>query len=273
MVQGVYQNERQMLGRRQSFFRCAPKRELLYGKGNRVQNYSVRLGVAIEAFAASLVVAGGLAVALQWLPSFYVPAIFGGLLLFLTWWLVWQKGDAVTQRAGLSLGGWMLSCPLPLKALVRAVMQAFAWALLMVALVFPLFVPFWRAWWQPKGPFVLTIPLPEVVNLVMAHLVVIALPEEAFYRGYLQSRLDEVWEPRWRIAGASIGPGLVVSSLVFAMTHLVYVWNPLQQLAVFFPSLLFGWLRARTGGVGASIALHAMANLFSVEILSRGYNV
>ena len=34
-----------------------------------------------------------------------------------------------------------------------------------------------------------------------------------------------------------------------------------------FPSLVFGWLRARTEGVGASIAFHASCNLFSATLL------
>jgi len=41
---------------------------------------------------------------------------------------------------------------------------------------------------------------------------------------------------------------------------------------VFFPALLFGWLRSRTRGVGASIAFHALCNLLS-EALGRGYGM
>ena len=44
------------------------------------------------------------------------------------------------------------------------------------------------------------------------------------------------------------------------------------RLAVFFPSLLFGWLRARTGGIGTSVIFHAMCNLF-VAVLARGYGL
>jgi membrane protease YdiL (CAAX protease family) len=41
---------------------------------------------------------------------------------------------------------------------------------------------------------------------------------------------------------------------------------------VFFPSLLFGWLRARTGGIGAGTAYHASCNLFA-SLLGRGYGL
>jgi membrane protease YdiL (CAAX protease family) len=42
------------------------------------------------------------------------------------------------------------------------------------------------------------------------------------------------------------------------------------RLAVFFPALLFGWLRARTGGIGASVLFHASCNLYAL-LLGRGY--
>jgi membrane protease YdiL (CAAX protease family) len=111
----------------------------------------------------------------------------------------------------------------------------------------------------------------EFTNDVFGQLVIIALPEEAFYRGYLQSRLDDVWAPRWRIAGAEVGPGLIVASVVFALGHFATIRDP-ARLAVFFPSLVFGWLRARTRGVGASCGFHAMCNIFS-ELLGKGYGV
>src|SRR5262249_24351134 len=111
----------------------------------------------------------------------------------------------------------------------------------------------------------------DAANQILGQFVIIALPEEAFYRGYLQSRLDDVWAPRWRVLGASIGPGLLVASAVFALGHIATLRQP-PRVAVFFPSLLFGWLRARTGGVGASVAFHAMCNVFS-DILGRGYGV
>ncbi|MFI5301533.1 MAG: type II CAAX prenyl endopeptidase Rce1 family protein, partial [Polyangiales bacterium] len=50
--------------------------------------------------------------------------------------------------------------------------------------------------------------------------------------------------------------------------HLATVHDP-ARLAVFFPSLLFGWMRARTGGIGAGIAFHAACNLLS-DGLARG---
>ena len=85
------------------------------------------------------------------------------------------------------------------------------------------------------------------MNDVVGQLSLIALPEEVFYRGYLQTRLDDAWPLRVRLFGASVGPSVVVTSAIFALGHLLTIHDP-GRLAVFFPSLVFGWLRARTGG-------------------------
>jgi hypothetical protein len=111
----------------------------------------------------------------------------------------------------------------------------------------------------------------DVVNETFGQVVIIALPEEAFYRGYLQSRLDDAFPWRVRLLGAKVGVGLLVGSVIFALGHFATIREP-TRLAVFFPSLVFGWLRARTKGIGAGIAFHASCNLFS-ELLGRGYHL
>jgi membrane protease YdiL (CAAX protease family) len=124
---------------------------------------------------------------------------------------------------------------------------------------------------MPRLTFSLAARPIDVADEVFAQLLVVALPEEAFYRGYLQSRLDDAWAPRWRVLGANVGPGLLASAAIFALGHLVTVHLP-TRLAVFFPALLFGWLRARTGGIGASVVFHAMCNVYS-QALGRGYGL
>ena len=102
--------------------------------------------------------------------------------------------------------------------------------------------------------------------MLFNQVVLIALPEEWFFRGYLQTRLDTVWRPRWRLLGTTLGPGWLVSSVLFALGHLIHSPSP-HRLAVFFPSLLFGWLRARTGSVLASTLYHAACNVLAQALV------
>lgn len=99
-----------------------------------------------------------------------------------------------------------------------------------------------------------------VLWLVLVNLLVVAVPEEVFYRGFLGSRMDQLFVPTWNFLGARIGVGLVITSALFALGHYLVEFQP-GRLTVFFPSLLFGWLRSRTGGVGAASVVHALSNV------------
>lgn len=106
-------------------------------------------------------------------------------------------------------------------------------------------------------------------TFVLVQLGLVALPEEVLYRGYLQSRLNARWRPRWRVLGATIGPGLPVAAALFALGHLAVDPGP-HRLAVFFPALLFGWLRERTGTVVAPIVVHCLSNVL-IRIVASFY--
>lgn len=102
---------------------------------------------------------------------------------------------------------------------------------------------------------------------VLTQLFFIALPEEYFYRGYLQTRLSEAdklqrdgQEPAW----LGFTPAIFWTSVLFGLGHLlVPVGGALfvSRFSVFFPSLLFGWLRRRTQSIVAPMVYHACCNL------------
>jgi membrane protease YdiL (CAAX protease family) len=160
------------------------------------------------------------------------------------------------------------------RDVVREAATAAAWAFGTMAIIAVPFFFGWRFWWlrgMPVLHFSMSVKPADAANEVLGQLFVVALPEEAFYRGYLQTRLDQAWAPRWRILGASLGPGWLLACAIFAVGHLATFHAP-TRLAVFFPSLLFGWLRARTGGIGASMTFHMMCNVYS-QALGRGYGL
>jgi hypothetical protein len=74
---------------------------------------------------------------------------------------------------------------------------------------------------------------------------------------------------RRTLLGGGIGKALVLSSALFALGHMLVVFDP-RRLAVFFPGLLFGWLRSATGSILAGTICHAASNLF-IHLLTRIY--
>ena len=103
---------------------------------------------------------------------------------------------------------------------------------------------------------------------VVDQLFVVALPEEFFYRGYLQARLRDAWPQGRMVLGARLGPAFFLTAALFALGHLAIfqVW----RLGVFFPALLFGYLRERTGSVLGAALFHAVCNL-SVLVLEASF--
>lgn len=230
-----------------------------------------RRRIGLEVALVSVLVTALVTLTSRLLPDRFVATAVGFVFLGATWALVWRADDARVEASGLALGGLVLPGPLDRTRLVRAAATAALWAAIFAAVTFGPFFLGWRAFWHPHGAFVLRVSLLDVLNEAFGQLVIIALPEEAFYRGYLQSRLDDLFPPRFRVLGAKVGPSLVLTSVIFALGHFATIREP-ARLAVFFPSLLFGFLRARTSGIGAGVAYHASCNVFS-ELLGRGFRV
>jgi membrane protease YdiL (CAAX protease family) len=105
---------------------------------------------------------------------------------------------------------------------------------------------------------------------VAAQVIVIALPEEHFFRGYLQGRLEDAWPPRWRLFGARVGGAWLVSAALFGLGHFLVTLEP-QMLTRFFPGLVFGWMYARTRSILASTLFHATCNLLMDVLVTSFY--
>ncbi len=112
----------------------------------------------------------------------------------------------------------------------------------------------------------------------LTHLLLIALPEEYFYRGYLQTRLGDLFhgpnsdlESPPTLLGFSYANW--ATSACFALGHFLIPiggsFNP-GRLAVFFPSLIFGRLKRHTGSIIAPTVFHAGANMM-ILVLSPHY--
>jgi membrane protease YdiL (CAAX protease family) len=97
---------------------------------------------------------------------------------------------------------------------------------------------------------------------LLAQTILVALPEEFFFRGFLNNALENVLPPTRRLFGAPFGLSVVIVSLIFAFSHsIIHLawWHGL----IFFPALVFAWLRQKTGAIWASILFHVACNCFS----------
>lgn len=108
------------------------------------------------------------------------------------------------------------------------------------------------------GSLHLTIP-PDWTLLLAYHLLCVALPEEVFYRGYMQSRLNMALPGRIRLFSASVGFGWFYTAFLFAFGHFL-ITHHVERWATLLPGLLFGWLRERTGSIVAPTLFHAICN-------------
>ncbi len=100
---------------------------------------------------------------------------------------------------------------------------------------------------------------------LLAAVIIAAVVEELVMRGAILACADRAWPPRWRIAGAAIGPGGLVVTAAFVALHGI---RPGLLLGVLPAALLYLWLRARSGSLAPPIVAHLLWNL-SVVLLNR----
>jgi CAAX protease family protein len=168
----------------------------------------------------------------------------------------------------------------------RAWARGGALALVAAAVVFPLFAAGFALYVEllPRLPLALArslapyggaphfaLRLPDrLALLVLVQLLVVALPEEMLYRGFMQTGWARSAPERGvTVLGARLGAGFLATQALFALGHLV-VLEP-WRLGTFFPGLLFGWLRERTGDLATPIVFHALSNLFIATLEASFY--
>jgi uncharacterized protein len=223
--------------------------------------------LAARPLSVAFAVTGVVALLSFLLPPEWQSTGVGLCLVGATYLLVLRADADRIRHYGLGLGGAFEPVPLELRRLLLALWSSLRWTLACAVLFFPAFWVGFVGWWNPVRGF--DWPPPPGLDLVLTQILGIAVPEEMFYRGYVQTALDDAFRFRFQFLGATLGAGVLLGSVVFALGHFATHAHP-ARLAVFFPSLVFGWLRARTRGVGASVFFHAACNLFSAY-LTEGY--
>ena len=106
----------------------------------------------------------------------------------------------------------------------------------------------------------------DVVETALVNVALVGLGEELFFRGYLQERWTRVFGATRRFLGAPVGWAIPVAAAVFALAHFIGEYDP-ARLGPFFPALVFGWLRARTGTIVSAVGYHAFCNVLADALI------
>ncbi len=166
-------------------------------------------------------------------------------------------------------GAWRRFGYLPVQPL-----RSLAWTARYAAVVLPPFALVYLGWFGTTG---WRWPSVGVFGRTFAeHLALAALPEELFFRGYVQTRLADRFGTRTvRVLGVPLNMPLVLAAALFAITHLAYTASALSpaglaRLLTFFPGVLFGALREECGDVLAPTLFHALCNAVLLT-LQAGY--
>ncbi|RME83450.1 MAG: CPBP family intramembrane metalloprotease [Planctomycetota bacterium] len=179
--------------------------------------------------------------------------------------LIWLKtGSLIPRELVFYFTFFILTCPPFLHALLRKEDPLFgefwSWSKktlfclclgFLLILFFHLALLFYlhnqKEWMYPKDfPY---------LQILLFQLLWIAFPEEYFFRAYLQQNLEKNYDSQEN----SFFLALLESSLLFALAHGILRWH-WSGLAVFFPSLLFGYAYQKSKALSVPIIIHGFAN-------------
>ena len=100
------------------------------------------------------------------------------------------------------------------------------------------------------------------ISWILYQFMYIALAEEVFFRGYVQSNILRLtrpimgrWPRRWQWMSISL------SAVCFAVAHII-IQGHIGSALTFLPGLVLGWLFIRTRSLWAPILFHGLANAF-----------
>jgi len=135
-------------------------------------------------------------------------------------------------------------------------LKSWLWPVLLALIIFPPFtIGYFKVWGLPPAfPNVV-----ETAKIFAIQFVWVAIPEEMFFRGYMQTKMYERYPNGLNILGVRVGWAIVITSALFAGGHVVTKPH-IARLAIFFPAIIFGWLREKTNSVFPAALFHALCN-------------
>lgn len=102
-------------------------------------------------------------------------------------------------------------------------------------------------------------PLSQLATRLVAVLIFVAFLEEFFFRGYVQSRLNDCFGKPFRFQNVEFGAGLLLAAAIFGLFHPLTVANETPWAWALWTAaggLIFGFVREKTGTIVALAILH-----------------
>jgi len=108
------------------------------------------------------------------------------------------------------------------------------------------------------------------IKLILTSLILTAIPEEWFFRAYIQTQLENYLKnKRVTLSNSSTAISIITASLFFASIHVIVQNNIILLPAIFFPSLFFGYLFYKTQDIVLVILTHLISNIFLYWIIGN----
>lgn len=102
-------------------------------------------------------------------------------------------------------------------------------------------------------------PISAVITRVIVVVMFVGFLEEFFFRGYLQSRLNDVFGRPYSLFNVNFGAGLISAAVIFGLFHPLTVANETPWAWALWTAtggLLFGFLREKSGAVVTPALVH-----------------
>ncbi len=107
----------------------------------------------------------------------------------------------------------------------------------------------------------------NLISLVLWQFFISGFGEEFKYRGYYQSTINNEFGRPYSLAGIEFGPGLIIASILFAVSHALNPFNPFTgsyQIEIwwgtftFITGFTFGLIREKTESIVAAGIYHGL---------------
>lgn len=135
------------------------------------------------------------------------------------------------------------------KELYNMLLKTLPWMLLTALIILPLAEFLNMVHWNPKFPTI-------TFTWLTLQLFFVLIPEEVFYRGFLQREIA------LRLNNPFAGPlAVLVTSILFALLHLFFVPHLSFVIASFVASILYGTIYQITGKIESALLTHLFVNL------------